>query len=171
MLYHGTTVGGLKQINANSKSHTTGKPAAYFTADRCYALVCCRDRKHNFVTVGLRADGKQHYYERFPEQLKILYGGKRGYLYSPKSTESLINTNGNTWESPDDVAVYCSEELEDVYLEILKEEAKGNIIIHRYDEIDPAEQKMHANYIRAHIHDEGEEMCSFYTEHFSDLWD
>ena len=44
-------------------------------------------------------------------------------------------------------------------------------MIHRYSEIDPAEQKMHANYIKAHIDDEGKEMEQFYLAHFSSLWD
>lgn len=84
MLYHGTNIGGLRYIQANSKSHTTGKSVAYFTEDRCYALVCCREREFNFVTMGLREDGKQHYFERFPDQLRVLCQGKKGYLYLQK---------------------------------------------------------------------------------------
>ena len=61
MLYHGSNVGGLHVIKANAKSHVTGECVAYFTEDRCYALVCCRDREENFVTMGIREDGKQHY--------------------------------------------------------------------------------------------------------------
>lgn len=171
MLYHGTTLGGLKVILANSKSHKTGKPAAYFTEDRCYALVCCRSSENNFVTMGLRPDGKQHYFERFPDQLKTLYSGKRGFLYSPDSTDSLTNTNGRTWESPNDVPVTRCEMIEDVYAALLQEEAAGHLVVHRYAEIDPAEQKMHANHIRDHIGDEGEAMRAFFTKHFSSLWD
>ena len=52
-----------------------------------------------------------------------------------------------------------------------KEEESGNVVIHRYSEIDPAEQKMHANYIRDHIDEEGKEMKQFYLSHFSSLWD
>ena len=53
----------------------------------------------------------------------------------------------------------------------MKEEQIGNIVIHRYLEIDPLEQKQHANYIKEHIDDEGEEMRQFYLTHFSSLWD
>ena len=59
----------------------------------------------------------------------------------------------------------------DVFYEILREESQGNIVIHRYSEIEPSEQKMHANYIRDHIFDEGKEMAQFYYSHFSPLWD
>lgn len=171
MLYHGSILPGLRVIQANAQSHTTGKRVAYFTQDRCYALVCCRSRNENFVTMGLREDEKQHYFERFPDQLKMLYGGKSGYLYIVEDLTGLQNTKGHTWESEKDVAVQRCETVADVYSEILKEEKAGNIIIHRYAEIDPAEQKLQANYIRDHIRDEGEEMERFYRAHFSALWD
>lgn len=171
MLYHGSILPGLRVIRANAKSHTTGKQVAYFTEDRCYALVCCRSREENFVTMSLREDGKQHYFERFPDQLKTLYGGKCGYLYILEDTAGLQNTKGHTWESETDVTVQRREAVADVYSDILKEEKAGNIIIHRYAEIDPAEQKLHANYIRDHINDEGEKMKRFYQAYFSTLWD
>ena len=123
------------------------------------------------MTLGLREDGKQHYFERFPDQLKTLYGGKRGYLYIVEDLTGLQNIKGHTWESEQDVAVRRCESVRDVYAEILKEEKAGNMIIHRYAEINPAEQKMNANYIRDHLRDEGEEMERFYRTHFSMLWD
>lgn len=169
MLYHGTTAGGLCVIKANSPSHTSGKQVAYFTEDRCYALVCCRDRDKNFVTMGLGKDGRQHYFERFPNQMKLLYGGKRGYLYT--TAAHLQSRSGHTWESELDVPVCLREMVDDVYSELLKEEEAGNLIIHRYSEIDPAEQKMHANHIKEHMDEEGEAMKQFYLTHFEALWD
>ena len=171
MLYHGSITGGLQFIKAISISHTSGERVAFFTANRCYALVCCRDCTNNFVTMGLKADGKQHYYERFPNQLKTLYGGKQGYLYMLDTYDNLTHTNGNTWESKTDIRVFQCEIIEDVYQEILKEEMHGNVIIHRYSEIDPSEQKMHANYIKEHLDAQGEEMIDFFISHFSALWD
>ena len=170
MHYHGSVTGGLKFIKANSRSHTSGKQVAYFTEDRSYALICCRSRSENFVTMGIGKDGKQHYYERFPDQLKTLYSGKRGYIYAPISDDGMVKTKGRTWESEKDVPVYQRELVPDVYAEVLKEENAGNVVIHRYAEIDVAEQKMHAEYIKEHIEDEGEEMKQFYLKHFSPLW-
>ena len=41
-----------------------------------------------------------------------------------------------------------------------------------YEEIDLAEQKMHANYIRDHIEDEMNTVCrDFLEKYFSKLWD
>lgn len=66
--------------------------------------------------------------------------------------------------------VTICEEIDDLYPEILKEEEKGSIMIHRYDQIDPAEQKMYANHFKEHL-DEDADMKQFYIEHFSLLWD
>lgn len=172
MLYHGSLLGGLEIILANAKSHSSGGQAAYFTEDRVYALACCRKRSENFVTMGPDKAGRQHYFERFPGQLQVLYRGREGFLYCPVSSEGLVHTRGNTWESPDDVPVTPAERVPDLYLAILEEEQAGNVVIHRYDEIDPAEQKEHANYIRDHLYDPiFSDYRAFLQEHFSPLWD
>ena len=169
--YHGSVIGGLDVILANATSHVDGSSVAYFTTDRVYALVCCRSRQENFVTMGPR-DGIQHYFERFPDQLKVLYDGKEGFLYQPVSTVTLTNTKGHTWESPVNVPVILVEHIPNVYPEILREEAAGNVIVHRYAEIDPAEQKLHANYIRDDLDDPlSTEYREFLIQHFSSLWD
>ena len=62
--------------------------------------------------------------------------------------------------------------ISNIYAEILREEAVGNLIVHRYAEIDPAEQKMHANYIRDHLDDPLYAECrEFLAQRFSLLWD
>ena len=169
--YHGSVISGLDVILANAKSHVDGSSVAYFTTDRVYALVCCRSRQENFVTMGPR-DGVQHYFERFPNQLRILYEGKEGFLYRPLTPVGFQNTKGNTWESSVDVPVVLHEHVPNVYAEILREEAAGNVVVHRYAEIDPAEQKLHANYIRDHLDDPlNGEYREFLIRHFSSLWD
>ena len=91
--------------------------------------------------MGVGADGKQHYFERFPNQLEILYKGKQGYIYYLESRDGLTHTKGHTWESESDVPVAQCEVVMDLYDEILQEETKGNIMIHRYSEIDPSSRK------------------------------
>ena len=81
VFYHGSVIGELDVILANAKSHTDGNMVAYFTTDRVYALVCCRSRQENFVTMGSDQNGIQHYLELFPDQLKTMYEGKEGFLY------------------------------------------------------------------------------------------
>ena len=172
VFYHGSVIGELDVILANAKSHTDGNMVAYFTTDRVYALVCCRSRQENFVTMGPDQNGIQHYLELFPDQLKTMYEGKEGFLYRPVSTAALKKTKGHTWESPVNVPVKLAEHIPNVYAEILREEAAGSVIIHRYAEIDPAKRKMHANYIRDHLDDPlYVEYREFLVQHFSLLWD
>ena len=171
MLYHGSVVDGLTTIWAKSKSHVSGEPVAYFTMDRVYALVCCRKRTENFVTMGLDKNGKQHYYERFPDQLKVMYAGRDGYLYTPVSEEGLVRTKGNSFESVMDVPVTLFEHVTDVYAEVLKEERAGNVIVHRYADIDPEEQRQMILSIReGWKRGEFAEYSDFVYEHFSPLW-
>ncbi len=171
IFYHGSIIGGLDTILANARSHAAGSRAAYFTTDRVYALVCCRSREENHVTMGLR-NGIQHYFEHFPDQLKILYEGKEGFIYRPVSAAGLQNTRFHTWESHTDVPVVLHEHVPDVYAAILGEEAAGNVIIHRYADMDPDELKMIANHIRDTLDDE---QCAGYRDflyrHFSPLWE
>ena len=171
MLYHGSVVDGLTTIWAKSKSHVSGEPVAYFTMDRVYALVCCRKRTENFVTMGPDKNGKQHYYERFPDQLKVMYAGRDGYLYTPVSEEWLVRTKGNSFESVMDVPVTLFEHVTDVYAEVLKEERAGNVIVHRYADIDPEEQRQMILSIReGWKRGEFTEYSDFVYEHFSPLW-
>jgi hypothetical protein len=171
IFYHGSVIGGLDIILANAKSHADGSRVAYFTEDRVYALVCCRSREENFVTMGPK-DGIQHYYERFPDQLRVMYEGKEGFIYRPVSCDTLKHTKDHTWESPADVPVVLHEHITDVYEEILREEKAGNVIIHHYEEIDPDEQKKRASDMREYIKNNPQlTYRDFVIEHFSPLWE
>ena len=171
MLYHGSVVDGLTTIWAKSKSHTSDNMVAYFTLDRVYALVCCRKASENFVTMGPDKSGRQHYFERFPDQLRIMYSGKEGFLYMPISQEGLVRTGKRSFESLTDVPVILGERVDDVYEEILKEERAGNVVIHRYADIDPEEQKQMALSIRdGWAQGEFDGYSEFVYEHFSPLW-
>ena len=171
MLYHGTLVKDLEYIKTNAYSHTQDKQVAYFTEDRVYALICCRKKDENFVTMGLR-EGRQHYFERFPNQLEVMYKNKIGYIYKVYSKDGMTHSKLHTWESNVDVPIDGCEYIQDVYEEIIKEESLGNVVIHRYEEIDPIEQKMHANHIKEHLDDEEyREYRDFLIQHFASLWD
>ena len=172
VFYHGSIFKGLNIILANAKSHFDGSKVAYFTTDRVYALVCRRSRQENFVTMGPDKAGVQHYFERFPDQLRVMYDGKEGFLYQPVSCISLKNTKGHTWECATDVPVIMKEHVLNVFEEILHEEKMGNVIIHRYSEEDPLELKRCANNIRDELDDPVYAGCrDFLYRHFSPLWD
>ncbi|MBQ1631930.1 MAG: hypothetical protein II049_03830 [Clostridia bacterium] len=174
LLYHGSYLGGLSVIAANSRSHTTGKPVAYFTESRAYALVCCRPPEENFVTAGIAKDGRLHYFERFPNQLQTMYDGKVGYLYTVERSCSMTPAlKPQAYESEADVSVRSCERVENVYAALQAELQQGTMILHRYEDIDPAEQKQNAVGIRdSFLNDPiGKPIRAFLIEHFKDLWD
>lgn len=172
MLYHGSEYADLPYIKANSKSHSTGEMVAYFSSDRVYALVCSRPKTNRFVTMGYRSyDGKQHYFERFPNQLEELYSGLTGYLYIRDSEDGFVNLRDHTWEISSDVHFDRCERVNDLYAAILEEEKAGNVVVHHYHEIDPEEQKMHANHIKEYMETYSAEEKEFYQKYFSALWD
>ena len=171
-LYHGSYLGGLSVIAANAKSHTTGKNVAYLTDCRAYALICCRLPSENFVTAGTDKNGIVHYFERFPDQLRVLYGGRIGYVYTAAPRDPLAPSKPYAYESETDVPVLSCETIPDVLSALLDEEAKGSLVVHRYDEIDPAEQKEHAEYFRDHLHEPAYDAYrAFLIRHFSPLWE
>ena len=172
MLYHGSCLGGLSVIAANAKSHSTGKNVAYFTELRAYALICCRLPSENFVTAGTNGAGIVHYFERFPDQLRVMYGGRTGYIYSVAPTDGLSPSKPFAYESERDLPVASCEAIPDVLSALRSEEAVGTLVVHRYDEIDPLEQREQANYLRDHLHESlYDGYRDFLIRHFSPLWD
>lgn len=169
IVFHGSCMGGLTAICANSPSHMKKADVAYFTNSYVYALICCRLPEENFVTAGMR-EGKLHYYERFPNQLKVIYAGKRGYIYKADTDKTpLEETRPYSFESMTDVPVDGCDYIEDVYEAISAEIKKGSLIVHRFEEIDPAEQKMMRDHILAQKKEWKPAMVPFYEKHFGDL--
>lgn len=173
MLYHGSYLGGLSVIAAKSVSHATGKRVAYLITHRASALVYCLPPSEHFVTAGIGRDGVLHYFERFPNQLETMYRGKVGYLYTVQMADGVVRSSKPlAYESETDVPVQSCERIEDVYAALQAELARGTMTLHRYEDIDPAEQKKNANDIRDHLDDEVHRTCrTFLIRHFSTLWD
>ena len=132
-LYHGTTVGGLETLHANSCDRK-GNPVLYLTDNRAYSLFYIRDRDVDFVTCGVRSDGVVCYDEKIPRQLKVLYQGKTGYVYEVEADAELTKTNG-IYVTSQDVKVIGVEYVSDVYDTICDEIHKGNVEILYYEEL------------------------------------
>lgn len=165
-LYHGSFFPGLTVIRANAVSHATGRQVAYFTDSYASALIYCRRPEENFVTAGIRPDGKQHYFERFPRQLETLYQGLSGHIYSVPDESGFTHVRDAIWEREEDVPVSAEETVPDVYAALLSEIGKGTLVLHRYGDIDPEEQRMMTQYFREHIAEMPPEMQPFYRKHF-----
>lgn len=138
-LYHGTTEPNLKVLAAKSKDRE-GNPVLYLTDNWAYSLFYIRDREIDFVTCGIHSDGKVYYDEKIPDQLKLLYQGKEGYIYEVDTAAQPTKTNG-IYVAGSDTEVTGKQLIPDAYQAILEEIKRGNVIFIPYESLTP-EQKV-----------------------------
>ena len=119
-----------------SNNHGGDGTVSYFTCNRAYALFYIRDMNINHVTCGIDDNGIPVYYEQFPQQLKILYGGRSGYIYTAINNGEIVSghTNG-VWISTQPIKVTSASFIKDVYDEIIKAEGNGEVQIIRYEDL------------------------------------
>lgn len=139
-LYHGSITPNIKQINPISGLHNSDKKVVYLTDNIPYALFYIWDKEHNHyegkhVTAWIK-DGTANYEEQFPDQLKAFYKGVSGYLYIVPFTSDIkaMDNRECLYYSTENVTVESCEYISDVYNELLKYEAKGQLKIRRYNE-------------------------------------
>ena len=145
-LYHGSFFPDIQRLRAQSADHDhPDKRVVYMTSNRAYALFYIWDPTHNqrqnkYVTAGIK-DGIVCYHEQFPNQLKTFYDGVSGYLYSCKAESDWFKASKpETWLCSHDVTIETCERIENVYEEILQQEALGNVRVFRFDSLSPENQ-------------------------------
>lgn len=140
--YHGT-MEDLNELNAVSKDHADAQNSVvYLTPNRVYALFYIRDREINWVTCGVREDGVIHYGERFPNQLKTIYHGVSGYLYTCEDNGSFFaSKTRDIWNCNQPVTIIGKEFVPDVYEELIKYVQCGAINVTRYESLSEGEKQ------------------------------
>lgn len=95
-LYHGSYVGKIKKLKANSKQHN-GKEekVVYLTSNYAYSLFYIWDpiknhRTNKYVTVYIK-DGIVYYEEQFPNQFYQFYNNVKGYVYYCEMHDEFLN--------------------------------------------------------------------------------
>ncbi len=180
-LYHGSVTPGITALEARSRLHSTDKMVVYLTDSIPYALFYIWDSVHNgssgkYVTGGFR-DGHAFYEEQFPDQLRTFYQGVSGYLYRIQRTEAaqaMKNRNGLFWQE-DNAAVADMLYIPDVYAELLKYEAAGQLKVLRFNEQTDARKAeltgMIATAIRqSNFFADNTEQQQFMQKHFPAAW-
>ncbi|HBL84396.1 MAG: hypothetical protein A2Y17_04790 [Clostridiales bacterium GWF2_38_85] len=176
--YHGSSIAGIAEIGAKSEINEREKaPVVYLTPNRAYALFYIRDLEVNFVTCGVTAAGYIRYDERFPDQLRMLYKGKSGYLYKcGESTDFKTTSTRGVWVTKNPVLVEGVEYIPDVYEEILKYEATGEVRVIRFETLTDGQKQdifdMLVNYIyKNDMINQFTRKAEFYRNNFPDAWD
>lgn len=166
----------LDELLPLSNNHGGDGTVCYFTSNRAYALFYIRDMNINHVTCGINEDGIPVYYEQFTQQLKVLYGGRSGYVYTVINNGEIVSghTNG-VWISTQPVKVTSASFIKNVYDEIITAESNGEIQIIRYENLSE-EKKLHtiemiSNSIIKHKYISNDCAKSrFIRENFPEAW-
>ncbi len=175
--YHGTTE-ELTVLNAVSKDHADAQNSViYLTPNRAYALFYIRDREINWVTCGVKEDGVIRYDERFPDQLKTIYQGVSGYLYTCEDNGLFVaSKTREIWICNQSVSITGREFISDVYDEILKCEKSGLVNIRRYETL-PEDDKQDVFDMMVHLIFKNDWVNSiskkavFFQKHFPEAWE
>ena len=129
---------GIKKILPLSKSKNKEEKdkVAYFTPVRLYALSYLRDMDVNHVTIGAGDDNVPECHEFFPDQLRTMYQGRSGYLYTCENNGSItIAQSADIWLSKEPVSVVNVEFIDNVYEHIMLEVAATNARIISYESL------------------------------------
>lgn len=180
-LYHGSITPNIKQINPISGLHNSDKKVVYLTDNIPYALFYIWDKEHNHyegkhVTAWIK-DGTANYEEQFPDQLETFYKGVSGYLYTCSFTPetTAIENRECLYYSTENVTAESCEYIPDVYNELLKYEAKGQLKIRRYNEQPEQRQNELIDLIATAIVKEDcfndKAKSEFYKTYFVKAWE
>lgn len=138
LYYHGSSVADIQLLEPRSLLHGTADKVVYLTDHIPYALLYIWDGKHNdrtgkYVT-GWIEGGVAYYEEQFSDQLRTFYQGVKGYLYTVEEGKPIqpLADRESLYYAKEPVPVSGSEEIPDVYAELLKYEATGSFKVLRY---------------------------------------
>lgn len=175
--YHGSPIANIAELSTLSYTHDESKKSAvYLTPNRAYALFYIRDLDINYVTCGVTEEGFIRYDERFLDQLKKLYSGRSGYLYTCADDSNYEKTNTrDVWVSKEPVKIISSEFISDVYKELQKYIESGVIRVARYETLSETEKEDIYNMTvwslyRSGLTEKDTPKANFYCENFSEAW-
>ena len=175
-LYHGSPIANITELGTRSITHDETKSSAvYLTPNRAYALFYIRDLDINYVTCGVTEEGYIRYDERFSGQLKTLYSGRSGYLYCVSGSFEQTSTR-DVWVSKNPVVIESVEYISDVYEEILKFEAIGQVKVNRYENLTYKDKQdvydMIVNSLyKSGMTDKNTPKAYFYRDNFPEAWE
>jgi len=178
LYYHGTSVSGLKHLEA--RSERDGERVLYLSGNFTYALLYLWDgektgRSKKWVTGWVKND-VTYYEEQFPGQLKAFYSGVRGYVYCVDTdTAEPVADRERMALLRGQVPVHKMIEVEDVYGLLMAQEAEGRFRPLRFAERTAEEQRELVSRVAEHIRQQGligrdDAESRFFMRYFSQAW-
>ena len=159
LLYHGSPTGGIRALRPSPSNHD--KAYVYLTDCAALALLYAHnpiERPGGFFPYWFDKAGLLHYDEYFPGQTRTLYGGQPGWIYRVEAT-GLPQLDKMPWVylSEGEIQVCGADFIPDLYTALLRAERKGKLILHRYEDIPPAQQEKHRQIVRRSMEGHGED--------------
>lgn len=181
LLYHGSAVAELTELQPFSKLHQSEQTVVYLSSIAPYVLLYVWDAEktgssRKWVTAWLK-DGVVYYEEQFPGQLKAFYDGVRGYIYSvlPDENVQAMPQREDLFYSTTPAKVYRTQEIPDVYQALLQYEREGKCKLLRFEDAAPEKQEelidRIVTYIRENdLTEQHNEHSYFMRKYFSNAW-
>ena len=181
LLYHGSPVAGLTELQPFSKLHQSEQTVVYLSSGFPYVLLYIWDAEktgssRKWVTAWAK-DGITYYEEQFPGQLRAFYEGVSGYVYSVLPDESVqtVPQREDLFFSTAPVKIYRAQVISDVYQALLQYEREGKFQLLRFEDAAPEKQEELIDRIAVYIRDndlteQDSEHSRFMKKHFVDAW-
>jgi hypothetical protein len=140
-LYHGSTIGGIKVLEPRLADHE--RPYIYLSTIDVVAsfyIVNAVERPYYWFPYGFSKNKTPIYYELYPNALREVSEGHKGYLYEVEAEENQLKPFlqipcAKLGTSPLNVT-NCTE-IPDAYEWFLRLEAEQRLIIWRYENWKP----------------------------------
>ncbi len=174
-LYHGSNIAGLTELKPSLSEH--GKPYIYFADNPLVALLYAVKpvpKPFSFYPYGFGSDGRIVYSEYFENAFKILYDGRKGYLYE---CDSINNPQQPTqikgvYTCTENVTVSRATVIENLYEYYTQQEKSELFKIKHFKDISESEMNFVLNDMKNTVErynlksDTCNPMFLFIKEHF-----
>ena len=147
VLYHGSPTGGITALRPALSNH--GKPYVYLTHSKPLALLYA----HNPLPAPqgwfpyFWRDDVLHYDEYFPGALAEIYGGQGGWVYTCEGEWPALEKMPWVYLSQEEVPVAAARYVPDLLAALLEWERRGELIIHRYEDIPEKQREIHRRVV------------------------
>ena len=172
-LYHGSPTSGITVLRPGLSNHD--KPYVYLTDNPILPLLYAYnpiERPGGFFPYWFYKEGSLHYDEYFPDQIRRLYHGHSGWLYSTEG-DHFIQLDKMPWVylSETDVHVAQADFIPDLYTALLEAEQAGHINLHRYEDFSEAQREVHRKIVRKSLEGHPEaDYVRFLREYMPELF-
>lgn len=140
-LFHGSRTGGIEVLEPRLADHD--RPYVYMTTNKIVALFyLCNavEKPYYWFPYGFNQDGVPVYHEIYPNALREVSEGVRGYIYEVDADENQVIPFKNipvARLATEPIAVAKCTPVEDAYKLLTEYVERGELVIDRFEDKTP----------------------------------